>query len=415
MFRPLLPLLPALAFCLPALAAMPAGIILGEKEKDVLQRVVKSDNFKPLSDKAKRRLDGTYCLNADVAGQQWNAHFIFDRRSKMLTQLLFVNNKPMQPNQYNKLLKSFYVFTIEHLRNHFKLQDALNLPDFGHAGSLKNEEIFPLHAFPGEGIMLTTGLWKSEQGIHICFTVQPSSNSAMGQTYTTNTTGKQADWDSVPAFASTEQGQAFLKEVGMAVPEPPKPTDEGLAEEDGDLPDEEEPLETPEKDALATASTDLPQVEQDMLNAIILLNNAKQKEGLAKLITAAQAGNARALYELGCGYAEGKYGLTPNSKNADNAFHKAAMGGFALALVRYGAEFPVALAQLGFRAMDGKNMVATAEKAGASAPSQRFNHAIMLRYGYGVRKDTAKAIEMMEQLAQEGDPVAARLAEEWAQ
>ncbi len=413
MFRPLLSLLPLAALCLPALAGMPAGLTLGENEKDVLKKVAASDDFTPLNDRAKRKLEGNYSFGTKLGGQQWLAHFVFDRRSKMLTQLLFVGDKAMQPNQYDKLLKSFYVFTAEHLRQHFALGKALNTPGFGHAGGLNEEEMFPLHVFSGEGISLTTGLWKARNGgIHLCFSVQPSSNSAMGMTYTTNTSGSPAEWAEVPDFASTDEGKTFLAAAGIApTPTPTEPEEPVVAEEEEP---EEEEESTPEP-TLRMASEDLPLVEQDLLNALILLHNDKQKEGLAKLINAAQANNARALYELGCGYASGKYGLAGSTENAKAAFRKSAMGGFALALVHFGAEFPVALAELGFRAVDGNNMVRTAENAGELAPSQRFNYAIMLRYGYGVRKDVEKAREIMQELADAGDPVAAQHLEEWSE
>ncbi len=415
MFRLLLHLLPGLACCLPVLAGMPAGIVLGEKEKEVHKRVVESDDFAPLNDRAKRRLETNFILKEKLGGQQWGARFEFDRSSKMLTQLLFVGEKAMQPNQYNKLLKSFYIFTLGHLRTHFKLQEPLNTPEFGHASGLKAEEMFPLHASRGEGIMLVTGLWKDKQGgIHLCFSVQPTSNSAMGQTYTSNTSGKEADWMDVPDFASTDEGKAFLEETGMApAPPPPAPAEEEPQEEEEE--EEEDTLPEEEDNTVTEASTDLPQAEQDILNALMLFERGKHKEGLAKLITAAQAGNARALYELGCSYAEGKHTLMPNHELSENAFRRAALSGYALAMVRYGAEFPVALSELSFRAEDGKKIVEVAESAGASSPTGRFNHAIMLRYGYGVRKDVQKAISIMQQLATEGDPEAARLAQEWAQ
>ncbi len=418
MFRKLIPLLPALALCLPAMADMPAGLSLGEKEKEVLQKVASSDDFTPLSDKAKRKLEGNYCLSGKIAGQQWLAHFVFDRRSKMLTQLLFVSDQAMQPNQYDKLLKPFYLFTAEHLRAHFKLKEPLNLPEFGHASALKDEEMFPLHAFPGEGITLTAGLWKAKNGgIHLCFTVQPSSNSAMGQTYTSNTTGKRSDWEDVPDFTTTDEGKAFMERTGIA--RSTTTLEDKEEEESYDDLEEEETEGTETAPAApagpALASKDLPQKEQDMLNALILLQDgSRQKEGLALLVTAAQADNARALYELGRGYEEGKYGLMPDKKNAQNAFHKAAMGGFALAMVHYGAEFPVALAALNMRATDGERMVKVAEEAKEYSLTQRFNYAIMLRYGYGVRKDVEKAGEIMQQLATHGDPVAAKLVEEWS-
>ncbi len=414
MFRPLLPLLPALALCLPALAGVPGGFRLGEKEKDVHKKVEASAEFTPLNGRAKSRLESNFRLTEKLAGQAWVARFTVDRRSKTVTDCVFIGEKAMRPNQYDSLLKPFYVFASEHLREHFKLQDPLNTPEFGHASGLKPEVMFPLHAYPGEGIMLTTGLWKDKEGgIHLCFTVQPSVNSALGNTYTTNTSGKQADWTDIPAFASLDEGKAYLEAAGLAVA-PPPPTPEEVEE-----PEEEDDSslaveEVPEEPTMPVASTDLPQAEQDVLNALILFDHGQRKEGLAKLITAAQAGNARALYELGRGYAEGKYTLSPNRELADNAFRKSATAGFALALVRYGAEFPLALGKLGFTAEDGQKMVQAAEKAETSSPSGRFNHAMMLRFGYGVRKDVERAAEMMQQLASENDPVAARYVEAWA-
>ncbi len=409
MSRTLPTLLPLLALCLPALAGMPAGLTLGETEKDVLKKAYESEDFAKLSDRAKRKLEGNYSLSTDIAGQKWIAHFVFDRRSKMLTQLLFVSDKAMQPNQYNTVLKSFYVFTMEQLREHFKLGEARNTPEFGHAGALKTEEMFPLHALPGEDIMLTTGVWKAKSGgIHLCFTLQPTTNSALGNTGTTNTSGKPADWAEVTDFTTTEEGKAFLEQKGIAIA--PKPV-EKETEDEPEVIDEPEPEPEPE---VRMASEDLPLDEQDTLNGLILANNGKGKEGLAKLINAAQAGNARALYELGCGYSTGRYGLTPSKENADGAFRKAATAGFALAMVRFGGEFPVALAELGFREMDGNNIVKAAESANEMAPSRRFNYAIMLRYGYGVRKDVNQAITIMRELANGGDPIAAALADEWS-
>ncbi len=296
---------------------------------------------------------------------------------------------------------------------HFKLEEALNLPEFGHASSLKEEEVFPLHAFPGEGITLTTGLWKAKSGgIHLCFTVQPASNSAMGQTYTSNTAGKRSDWEDVPAFSSTEEGKAFLEETGLA--EAPAPQPQAEEEEPEELPEEEMVADTTEP-ARKTVSEALPTVEQEVLQGLILLEEGNRHEGLGWLNRAARSGNARALYELGCIHAAGLHGLPANAQTAEEHFHKAALKGYALAMVRYGAEFPTALAELGFKAEDGKQIVQTAEETGESSPSGRFNYAIMLRYGYGVRKDITQAEEIMRQLEAEGDPVASKLAEEWSE
>ncbi len=393
-------ILPLLALSLPTLAEMPAGLKPGDKEKDVRRKVAASDDFTALNSRAKVRLDNTYRLSTNIAGQQWTAHFTIDRRNKELTKLFFVNNKSMQPSQYNGLLKPFYVFTLKHIREHFKLQNPVNLPEFGSPNSLKVEEIFPLHTHPGEGIMLTTGLWKAKDGgIHLCFSMEPATQSALGQTYTSNTSGRAEEWEDIPDFTATAAGKAFLEETGLAgggkAPEPEVV---------------EEPTAT-----FAAVPTSLPQTEQDVLNALQMLISGNSAEGAELLLSAAKAGNARALYELACCCADGLYGITRDEEQAETAFRKAATAGFALALVRYGAEFPTAINALGITAEDGLKMLRTAEGAEASSPTNRFNHAIMLRYGYGLRKDAAQALSIMRDLVAEGDPVAVKLVQEWEQ
>ncbi len=430
MLRSLLPLLPALALCLPASAGMIAGIELGDKNKDVLRKVASSPELAPINAKAKTRLEGTYRLNANTCGQDWIAHFLFDKRNKGLTKLIFVGNKAMAEAQYDHLLKSFYVFSTEQLRQHFKLQGPINTPSYGKASSLKEEEIYPLHAYPGDGILLTAGLWKAKRGgIHLCFTVEPAASTALGSTFTSNTSGKPEEWENIPNFTSTPEGRAFLAETGMS--DSPAPSETDTAEADSTATPEEssacvetdaatdnaeatESASEPMRVTVTEASTSLPQAEQDILNALLLMEKGSNKEGLAKLIAAGKTGNARALYELGCCYADGIHGVTANKERAEAAFNKAATAGFALAMVRYGADYPTALNALGLSAADGRKLVETAQSASTSSPSARFNHAIMLRYGYGVRKDAAKALEMMQQLITEGDTAAAKLAEEWA-
>ncbi len=397
----LLSLLPALACCcLPASAGMLAGLKLGEKMPEVRRKVIDSKDFTPLKSRARSTLEGTYHLSTNVAGQKWLAHFIFDRRTKELTQLIFVNNKPMQPSQYNGLLKPFYVFTQKHLREHFKLENPINLPEFGAAGSLKVEEMFPLHAHPGDGIMLTMGLWKAKSGgIHLCFSVLPTVQSALGNTYASNTAGKQEEWDDIPDFTATAAGKAFLAEAGL---------------DDKDKIAQEEPQEEePEVPTFAAVSTSLPQAEQDVLNGLQLLAQGEKQEGMAKLVAAGKAGNARALYELGCCAADGLYGVTQDEAKAEAAFKQSAKAGYALALVRYGAEFPEAIKALGLTNEEGQKMLDKAVAAPASSPSARFNYAIMTRYGYGLRKDAAEARTLMEELSAEGDPVAGELVKEW--
>ncbi len=409
MTRSFLTLLPLLALCLPVSAEMIAGLSLGEKKKAVLRKVADSPAFTPMSSNAKFSLENTYRLTKRLAGQRWQANFIFNSRTRELNELVFLNDKPMRPEQFHKLLKPFYVFTNTHIREHFKLDDPINIPDFGQPGMLEEGKMYPLHAYPGKGFLLTTGLWKDktkdgmEGGIRLCFSMIPSSDSALGSTDAENTSGNQADWDNIPAFEASAAGKAFLLETGLA-------TEEDFAEKEKDVP---APVR---KKAMAKASSKLPQAEQDMLNALLLLNAGETKEGVKKLTAAAKAGNPRALYELGCCYADGLHGVKADPRRAEDSFRKAAQAGYALALVRYGAEFSTALKELGLTEADGKNMInALYGAVGGPCPSYRFNYATMLRYGYGVRKDTAQALKLMEQLIREGDPTATALAEEWAE
>ncbi len=425
-------ILPACVLCMPAAAAgMPAGIAIGDKSKEVLDKVRNNAHFKIINESSKTKLEGNYRLTEKIAGQTWRAEFIFDKRSKLLTHLIFVSNKAMPATQYDKLLKSFYVFTSNGIIEHFHLEAPINTPAYGTAAQLKKQEMFPMHAYPGDGVLVTMGFWKDKDGgIRPCFSMQPVNNTAMGNTHTPNTAGKEAEWTDIPTFETTEEGKQFLTEAGLLT----APAKEGTS---GDEPGDEEeafaddgkdaeptpapaeepaPAPKPAPEKVSAASTDLPQVEQDVLNALIRLADGRNKEGIDLLVAAGKAGNARALYELGCCYADGSHGLDANAERADAAFRKAAAAGYALALAHYGAEFPEALSALKLSAADGEKMLKdTAAGATDASPSTRFNYAIMLRYGYGVRKDAAKALEMMQQLSQEGDPAAAKLAEQWGE
>ncbi len=422
--RPLLPIL----LTLPCAAGLIGDIAPGDKEKDVLRKAAQTPVLAPTDAKAaKHKLVGTYRLADEIASQQWQAVFEFDRRSKELASLVFIGDQSYPADQYDSTLKSFYLYTAEKVASHFGLgSQALNTPDYGSAKLLKADEMRPLHAFQGGGSLLTMGVRRDKKGaFHVCFSVKPVVQTALGSTAAENTSGNIQDWTDVPKFETLDAGKSFLASRGVKVEEPaPTPaTDKGaLAAQVGEtsgapLGDTSRPVvqtTVATGPAVKVASTQLPQVEQDMLNALILMDAHRNKDAMEKLVAAGKAGNPRAFYELACCYAQGLYGVEANAEKAEKAFRQAALGGYALAMVRYGAEFSSALAALKLDAAAGEELLSQIrEGARVGTPSVRFNLGVMLRYGYGVRKDVATALSIMERLAFEGDPAAAKLAEEW--
>ncbi len=436
MKRPAPYLLAALLLCLPATAGMIGGFAPGDKAKDVRKKIMKSAELEPLDGKSSAKPEENCRLKETIAGQVWVAEFEFDKRSKGLTQVIFIGSHEIKPAQAETLLKSFYVYTSNQLCEHYGLGDPMNTPGFGKPATLKARTMHPLHAYQGKEGVYTIGLWKDKKGdFRICFTLQPVSNTAMGSSVSTNSTGTDAEWQNIPLFETTPEGKAFLLKSGLAG----ALTGEAeVADDEVDMPDEgeenihehsadedeggvaDEPAVEPADEGNAepqpakVAGKNLPQAEQDVLNALLRIEEGKNKEGMDLLIAAGKEGNGRALYELASSLHEGKYGVTANPERAMNAFRKAAEAGFALAMVHFGAERPAALKELGISEEEGQKLLdATLEGAKGGSPSARFNLAVMLRYGYGIRKDVPKAVEIMQQLEKEGDPTAAKYAKDW--
>ncbi len=423
MSRSLLKLLPLLLAALPCAAAIIGDISVGDKQKDVQRKAKSCAALRSSEAKASQPKLDSYSLAERPAFQDWHAVFEFDKRSKELTGITFVSSKALPAKDYEGLVKSFYFYTALELSRHYGAEDALNTPAYGKAAALKTGLTHPLFTFRGGNRVLSTGLQRDKKGdIRVCFSLTQANDTAMGSTVNFVSNGKPEEWNNVPSLDSFEEGKAFLIENGVikgGTPTPP-PADE--TEDDADD-DSTEAGSSPAPDSgnrppatgLKTAPTTLPQDEQDALNALFLIEQKRNKEGMEKLVAAAKAGNGMALYELGLCHEQGRHGMAQNPELAEKTYRKAASEGYALAMVKFGGEFTTALATLGLTAEQGQTLLnRTLEGAKAGLPSARFNIAVMLRYGYGVRKDVAKAVETMQQLAREGIPGAAELATEWA-
>ncbi len=156
---------------------------------------------------------------------------------------------------------------------------------------------------------------------------------------------------------------------------------------------------------------DLSPEEHRLLSSLNYLKAGSRLEfAAAQLRSLADAGDLRACYALALCYEQGK-GVPKDGDEAVKLLYRAAAGGYALAMVRYGEEYGKACEAL---RLDEAQSRALADKAAADADeiatvSLRYNYAVMLRYGYGTRKDVALARELLRELADLGDSEAAEL------
>lgn len=156
---------------------------------------------------------------------------------------------------------------------------------------------------------------------------------------------------------------------------------------------------------------DLSPEEHRLLSSLNYLKAGSRLEfAAAQLRSLADAGDLRACYALALCYEQGK-GVPKDGDEAVKLLYRAAAGGYALAMVRYGEEYGKACEAL---RLDEAQARALADKAAADADeiatvSLRYNYAVMLRYGYGTRKDVALARELLRELADLGDSEAAEL------
>lgn len=156
---------------------------------------------------------------------------------------------------------------------------------------------------------------------------------------------------------------------------------------------------------------DLSPEEHRLLSSLNYLKAGSRLEfAAAQLRSLADAGDLRACYALALCYEQGK-GVPKDGDEAVKLLYRAAAGGYALAMVRYGEEYGKACEAL---RLDEAQARALADKAAVDADeiatvSLRYNYAVMLRYGYGTRKDVALARELLRELADLGDSEAAEL------
>lgn len=363
---------------------------------------------KPILKKDRFLSVGT--LSDPIAHQQWSVNFFFNQSGKKLESVLMIADEGMDVEQFDKTLKSFYLYTLTGIKRRYDLRkNALNTPFFKQSDEFKKGEFLPLHSYAKDDMAVTLGLIldvKQKKIFIACELTPREESSALGGGKVRNTGEEEEVWQDIPLWDNIPEAMGFLVRKGLreAPPEPLKP-EEGSEGTQGAEPTEgaTTPEEDAEDDPLSVVDTSLSEVEQNLLRGHILLDMEKNEEAATAIISAAKASDARAFYALARCYEDG-LGVIKDEQKALKAYERSAQLGYALAMVRFGAEYTSALAALGLTMEEGKDLRdASHEAASAGSVSARFNMAIMLRYGFGLRKDMTAARALLEQLSLQGD------------
>lgn len=152
---------------------------------------------------------------------------------------------------------------------------------------------------------------------------------------------------------------------------------------------------------------DLKKAEENFQAGMDSMINKQLDEAASSFELAAEANHARAMWCLSVMYAKGT-GVPKDSKKATEYNKKAAELGYAMALIKYGKTFPAAIKALNLTPEDAKEILENeAAAAKANCTSALYNLGIMYKKGYAVPKDPAKAKDLLEQAAKQGDSTAA--------
>ena len=301
-----------------------------------------------------------------------------------------------------------------------------NNPLYGTVADLKPGFFHPLHSYKKDGVIFTLGLIlsKADELVHMAYELTADANdTALGSHGVANMKGLPEQWEDISSWERQDAAEDFLVKNGLkkakkeAGSEPSADentgeeatTDENTGEEA--TTDESTGAEPTPKEAgpFDKIDSSLSQQDQDIFKALILFEAKQQpqdKEAVELIISAARAGSARAYFILGNCYNEGR-GVKKDLDRGKKAITKAAQLGYAPALVQFGSEFATAIKGLGLSQQESNDLRDTAYQAAAAgaigSAAERFNLAVMLRYGYGLRKDVEQAHSLLELLASQGD------------
>lgn len=439
MKRPASILLCCLAAC-PLLAAPFDGVDWDKSRNDILRQLPKSSDL-TLSATAKsvaEKLVGGCTLNEEIAYQKWTMHFNFNKKATALESIVLIGSEGFDSELWDSgVFKSYYLFYTNILKEKYGLGDkSINTPHYDALSKvIQSGDFYPIHSYKADGLVVTIGAHydKKDKTLHAAFMLEKGmEESALGETKSTNPNvlGEASEWLDIAHWESAPEAEEFLVRVGVIKPKvvTPAPAEGGDATitftigGDGDAGEDEPDLDTSEEDttpeltpaelAISNIDSSLPEEEQALLKSIITINLGEATADCVQTLNdAARKGNGRALYQLALCTEEGK-GVTADSGKAEKFYLAAAQSGYALALVRFDGEQEAALASIGFGAAEVKSMVNTIqEEAKGTSVSARLNLAVMYRYGFGVRKDVAKARALLEKLRSQGDTDAAELLE----
>lgn len=349
-------------------------------------------------------------LVAKHAAQIWDVYFQFGNNKRELEAILFLGNEGFPVALWGEDLRAYYLFVVNAIKKHYGLgNDSHNTPRFGTLKELSSTTFYPLHTYHHGDSLITIGMYldKKTQLVHACFKLEPYVDTPMGVRGATdqNNAGTEEEWQNIPIWENKPAAQEFLVRVGLKVPsDTQSPQVAGAAQNGPQAQDEEKQLRAQIKEQeLAAINKELPEIDQQYLQALIEFKALEDRQACQTLTKAALAGSARAVYLYAICLEEGR-GFIADQKKAETAYLKAAQLGYPLALNRLDDSMEVALSKVGHPPFSDTQMIANIKKeAKAQSVSARMSLALLYRYGYGVIKDVERARAILQELVDDGD------------
>ncbi len=418
------PILAILLSLSPSFAALIGGVDFGDSRAEVTKKLADSSDMTAIEGAPQAsKLQRSHQMTQRVAHQDWVVSFEFANNGKKLIAIHVDGQEGIPSDMFNAEVKSFYLYVTNAVKDAYGVDTdrSENTPRYHLAPELHQGERYPMHIYDFNGLrlMMTLRLDLNTKLVYVGYTLLPAAeDSALGSTELPNNKGDASEWIDIPTWESLKYAEEFLYKNGLK--ERPKPVEKVKESEGGDSGeggDANEGTEEPQDvvpDYFKKIDPTLPESEQSLLKGLILDNRGELEKAAIFFAEAARqdAGNGRAFYQLALCFELGQ-GLPQDIDRAASAYLKAAQLGYAPALVRFGAEYKTAIEELGLTADEAKAILDTAHQlAAANSVWGRYNLAVFYRYGYGLRKDVAKARSLFASLAQQGDPHAMKELED---
>ncbi len=411
------PFLALLLSLSPSFAALIGGVDFGDTRAEVTKKLAESSDMSAIDDAPQAsKLQRSHQMIDRVAHQDWVVSFEFANNGKKLIAIHVDGEEGIPVDMFDAEVKSFYLYVTNAVKDAYGIDPdgSENTPRYHLASELHQGKRYPMHIYDFNGLrlMMTLRMDLNTKLVYVGYTLLPApEDTAMGSTELPNNKGDASDWMDIPTWESLKYAEEFLYKNGLK--ERPKPVEkvEKVEESEGSNEGGTQPEEKPKDlvpDYFKKIDPTLPDSEKALLKGLILDERGELEQAALFFAEAARQddGNGRAFYQLALCFELGQ-GLPQDIDRAASAYLKAAQLGYAPALVRFGAEYKIAIEELGLTADEAKAILDTAHQLAAdNSVWGRFNLAMFYRYGYGLRKDVAKARALFSPLAQQGDPSA---------